>query len=76
MEYISFHRHIRNTPSDTEVHAEHQLRADRSIGPEEKNIQNHVKLGRMKELGWGGDRSVSRTGPVLGGGRGWTEAGV
>ena len=29
MQYISFHRHIRNTPSDTEVHAEHQLRADR-----------------------------------------------
>ena len=26
MEYISLHRYIRNTPSDTEVHAEHQLR--------------------------------------------------
>ena len=24
MEYISLHRYIRNTPSDTEVHAEHQ----------------------------------------------------
>ena len=23
MEYISLHRNIRNTPSDTEVHAEH-----------------------------------------------------
>ena len=30
MEYISLHGYIRNTPSDTEVHAEHQLRADRS----------------------------------------------
>ena len=30
MEYISLHRYIRNTPSDTEVHAEHQLRADRN----------------------------------------------
>ena len=30
VEYISLHRYIRNTPSDTEVHAEHQLRADRS----------------------------------------------
>ena len=30
MEYNSFHGYIRNTPSDTEVHAEHQLRADRS----------------------------------------------
>ena len=31
MEYISLHRYIRNTPSDTEVHAEHQLRVDKSI---------------------------------------------
>ena len=30
VEYISFHGYIRNTPSDTEVHADHQLRADRS----------------------------------------------
>ena len=30
MEYISLHRYIRNTPSDTEVHAEHQLTVDRS----------------------------------------------
>jgi len=29
-EYISLHRYIRNTPSDTEGHAEHQLRAARS----------------------------------------------
>ena len=29
VEYISLHRYIRNKPSDTEVHAEHQLRADR-----------------------------------------------
>ena len=25
MEYISLHGYIRNTPSDTEVHAEHKL---------------------------------------------------
>ena len=25
VEYLSLHRYIRNTPSDTEVHAEHQL---------------------------------------------------
>ena len=31
MESISLHGYIRNTPSDTEVHAEHQLRADRRI---------------------------------------------
>ena len=30
MEYISVHRYIKNTPSDREVHAAHQLRADRS----------------------------------------------
>jgi len=30
MENISLHGYIRNTPSDTEMHAEHQLRVDRS----------------------------------------------
>ena len=73
MEYTSLHRYIRNTSSDTEVHAEHQLRADRSTRPVEKNIQNHAKLSRMKELG-------GKTG-VLGGldlpsAGGGTEAGV
>ena len=29
VEYISLHGYIRNTPSDTEVHAEHQLTVDR-----------------------------------------------
>ena len=29
VEYISLHAYIRNTPSDTEVHAEHPLRVDR-----------------------------------------------
>ena len=38
VEYLSLHGYIRNTPSDTEGHAEHQLRADRSTRPEEKNI--------------------------------------
>ena len=33
MEYISLRGYIRNTPSDTEVHAEHQLRAARSTWP-------------------------------------------
>ena len=31
MECVSLHGYIRNTPSDTEGHAEHQLRADRGI---------------------------------------------
>ena len=38
MEYTSLQGHIRNTPSDTEEHAEHQLRVDRSSWPVEKNI--------------------------------------
>ena len=38
MEYIFLHGYIRNTPSDTEVHTEHQLRAGRSTKPAEKNI--------------------------------------
>ena len=38
MEHISLHGYIRNTSSDTEVHAEHQLRADRSTLPAKKNI--------------------------------------
>ena len=29
VEYISLHGYIRNTPSDPEVHAEHQLTVDR-----------------------------------------------
>ena len=50
MEYISLRRYIRNTPSDTEVHTEHQLRADRRTGSAEKNIWNHTKLDSMKEV--------------------------
>ena len=38
VDYISLYGYIRNTPSDTEVHAEHQLRADKSAWPVEKNI--------------------------------------
>ena len=30
VEYIFLHGYIRNTPSDTEGHAEHKLRVDRS----------------------------------------------
>ena len=43
VEYLSPHGYIRNTPSDTEVHAEHQLRADRRTRPEEgiyRTMQN------------------------------------
>ena len=50
VEYVSLHGYIRNTPSDTDVHAEHQLRVDRSTCPGVKNIQNHAKLSSRKEL--------------------------
>ena len=67
MEHISLHRYMRKMPSDTEVHAEHQLRADRSTCPVERiyrPTQNSVG-GRN----WGRNRSVRRTGPALGGWR-------
>jgi len=35
---VHHHGYIRNTPSDPEVYAEHQLRVDRSTCPVEKNI--------------------------------------
>ena len=49
---LSMGRYISNTLSDTAVHAEHQLRADRSTLPVEKYIYiNLAKHGRMNELG-------------------------
>ena len=38
MEYISLHGYIRNIPSHTQLHTEHQLSMDRSTCPVEKNI--------------------------------------
>ena len=73
MEYISLHGYTRNTPSDTEVHEVHQLRAYRSTRPEEKNIQNHTKLGRTKELGRKAEVLVGLDLPLVGWG---TEARV
>ena len=72
-EYISLHGCIRNTPSDTEVQAEHRLRADRSSRPVEKNTETHTELGRMKELGGETGVLVGLDLPSVGGG---TEAGV
>ena len=50
-------------------HAQYQLRMERNTSPMEKNTEYHTKLGRTEELGGGGrrNRSVSRTGPALGG---------
>ena len=50
VESISLHGHIRNTPSDTEARAEHQLRAGRSACHWERihrTTQNSA--GRRKE---------------------------
>ena len=44
VEYISLHRCIRNTPSDTEVLAEHQLKVYRSTRPPEKNIDHQKRI--------------------------------
>ena len=38
VDYISLYGYIKNAPSETEVLAEHQLRAGRSTWPPEKNI--------------------------------------
>ena len=73
VEYTSLQGYIRNSPSDTEVHAEHQLGADRSSWPVEKNTQNHAKLSRMKELRGETGVLVGLDPPSVGGG---TEAGV
>ena len=73
MEYISLHGYIRNTPSDTEVHAEHQLRADKSIWTVGKKTQNHAKLSRTEEREGKTGVSVGLALPSLGVG---TEAGV
>ena len=37
VENVSLHGYIGNTPSDTDVHAEHKLREDRNTWPVEKN---------------------------------------
>ena len=66
MEYISLHGYIRNTPSDTEVHSEHQLRADRSTSPVGKEYIESCKT--LQDKGTRGkNKSVSRTGPALSG---------
>ena len=39
VEYIFLHGYIRNTTSDTEIHAEHQLRADQKPKPEVKEVK-------------------------------------
>ena len=73
VEYISLHEYVKNTPSDTEVHVEHQLRADRSPWPVEKNTWSHAKLSRTKELEGKTGVLLGLDMPSVGGG---TEAGV
>ena len=60
--YVSLHGYIRNTPSDTEVHAEHQLRVPVCRGKEYidpcKTQENERTRGK--------NRSESRTRYALG----------
>ena len=51
VEYVSLHGYIRNTPSDTEVDAKHQLRVEGVPDQWKRIYKNHAKLGRTKELG-------------------------
>ena len=47
VEHISLHRYTRNTPSDTEVHAEHLLRVDRSLTSAKEYVEpckNHCNI--------------------------------
>lgn len=46
--YFSLHQFIRDTSSDTEGLTEHQLTADRSPWPPERNIWIHIKLAKVK----------------------------
>ena len=72
VKYISFHGYIRNTPSDTEVHAEHQLSGQECLTRGEEYIDpSKTQQGRgTKEK----NRSVSLVDlPLAGGG---TEAAV
>ena len=52
MEYISFHGYIRNTASDTEVHAEPSLELT-GVPDQWKRIykKTHAKLGRKTTCG-------------------------
>ena len=51
MEYISLHGYIRNKPSDIEVHAENQLRADRSTD-QQKSIYRPTQNSRSSLSLW------------------------
>ena len=62
VEYMSLHGYIRDTPSDTEVHAEYQLRVPVCRG---KEYIDPCKT-QYDEGSCGENRSVSRTGPALG----------
>ena len=62
MEYMSLHGYIRNTPPDTDVHAEHQLRADggpdqrkRTCGTTQECQEDCTCPRRVEELRQGSD---------------------
>ena len=69
MEYIYLHGYIRYTPLDTEELPEHPLRVGSSTRPLEKNIQNHTKLGRAKEVEGKRGELVELDLPLVGGGK-------
>ena len=76
VEYLFLQQYMRNTPSETEMHAEHQLRVDRSIWQWKRKYRTMHKLLRGRNWGGGGgaggNRSVTRTGPALSRCRNWS----
>ena len=73
VEYISVHGYIRNTPSDTEVHAEHQLRSRQDYLTSIKERKDPCKTGRTKGLG---EKTEVLVGLDLPSEDGGTEAGI
>ena len=73
MEYISLHRYIRNTPSDIEVHAEHELELTGTPDQQKRLYRTTQKLSRMKEVGGKTGVLTGLDLPLVGG---ETEAGV
>ena len=49
VEYISLHGYIRNTPSDTEVHA--PAENEQEYWPARKEYIEHAEVSKTKELG-------------------------
>ena len=67
VEYISLHGYIRNTPSDTKVHAEHQLSGQEYLTRGKEYIQPPIRSLTVERLGHQTPDALSyRVGPHSG----------